>query len=609
MPTPVEDIKARLDLVDFINEFVPLKAAGSNWKGKCPFHNEKTPSFMVSRERGSWHCFGCGRGGDIFSFVQEQEGIDFPEALRLLAKRAGVQLKEYNAKIQSQRTKVLDVLRWVSRYYQEVLKKTSEAEAARKYLQQRQVNEESLEDFQVGYAPAGWDTTYQALRKKGFIDDDIFQAGLTIKKDRGAGYYDRFRNRIMFPISDVHGTVVGFSGRILEALVDPRGPVPAKYINSPQTIVYDKGRVLYALDQAKQAIKQADRVVLVEGQMDCLMSHQAGVKNVVASSGTALTADQVQLLKRFTTNLVLSFDQDVAGAQAALRGVDQALQAKMDVRVVKLGQGKDPDELIKQDVEAWRQAVETAQPLMEYYFAEATANRNLKTVQDKKSVVKFLLPIIVKLGDPVEQAHYLQQLADLVHVEEAVLRQSLPVNKKVVSLTPAALATPTPAPVEVSRWRALSERLLALLIHEPKLHDQVAPHFDPSFLIGNDLQTLYKTFVIWYSQNHLTTRQALAEAATSLDAEQQDLLTLLTLLGDHEYPLGITPAVERDLLTMVNDLKRHFLSQELHRLEADIRRLESASLGHQPSSDQPGQDLANLLTRVQTVTEQLRSLS
>lgn len=603
MQTPVEEIKARLDLVDFIGEFVPLKQAGTNWKGKCPFHNEKTPSFMVSRERGSWHCFGCSRGGDIFTFVQEQEGIDFPEALRLLAKRAGVQLKEYNAKIQNQRTKVLDVLRWVSRYYQEVLKKTSEAEPARAYLQQRQVSADSIEDFAVGYAQAGWDTTYQALKKKGFADDDIFQAGLTIKKDRGTGYYDRFRNRIMFPISDVHGTVVGFSGRILDALVDPKGPVPAKYINSPQTIAYDKGRVLYALNLAKQAIKQADRVVLVEGQMDCLMSHQAGVKNVVASSGTALTIDQVQLLKRFTTNLVLAFDQDTAGMQAALRGVDQALQERMDIRVVRLSQGKDPDELIKHDVNAWRQAVETAQPLMEYYVAEATADKNLNAVQDKKQVVKFLLPIIGKLGDAVEQAHYLQQLADLVHVEMAVLRQTLNSARKPAAAKPAvATSAPAPVPLPSDRYRAVSERLLALIIHEPKLYDHLAAQFDPRFLVGQDLQTLYKTFVIWYSQNHLTTRQALAEAAASLDAEQQDLLTLLTLLGDHEYPEGLTPAVERDLLTMVNDLKRHDLSQELHRLEADIRQLEQSS-GH------PGQDLTDLLNRVQAVTDQLRSLT
>lgn len=604
MPTPVEDIKERIDLVDFINESVPLRAAGTNWKGMCPFHNEKTPSFMVSRERRSWHCFGCGRGGDIFTFVQEQEGLDFPEALRLLAKRAGVQLRDYNAAEQTQRTKVLDILRWVSRYYEEVLRKASEAEPARKYLEQRQVSGTTIEDFGIGYAPAGWDTTFHALKKKGFADDDIFQAGLTIRKDRGSGFYDRFRNRIMFPINDVHGAVVGFSGRILDALVDPKSPVPAKYINSPQTIVYDKGRVLYGLDKAKQQIKKAGRAVIVEGQMDVVMSHQAGVDNVVASSGTALTADQVGLLKRFSTNLVLAFDQDAAGAQAALRGVDQALLAKMDVKIVRLSQGKDPDELIKHDLPAWKQAIETAQPLMEYYLQEATAGRDFTKVDDKKAAVRSLLPIIAKLGDPVEQSHYLQHVADLVKVDVAALRQSLPITPRTVAAKPPSQPTKTAEPADhpLDRFRGVSERLMALLLREPKLYEQLASRFDPTDLVGPDLQTLYKTLVIWYSQNHFTSRHALADAASSLDPEQQELFTLLTLLGDHEYPEGITPSVEHDILTMVAALKRRALSLELRRLEADIRRLE------QSTGEQPDQ-LSELLTQVQAVTDQLRSLA
>lgn len=611
MSTPVEDIKARIDIVDFINESLPLKQAGSNWKGKCPFHNEKSPSFMVSRERGSWHCFGCGKGGDIFSFIQEQEGLDFPEALQLLAKRAGVQLRQYNKEEQTQKTKVLDVLRWVSRYYQEVLRKSSDAELARKYVAGRQISETSMEDFGVGYAPAGWDITFQALKKKGFSDDDIFQAGLTIRKDRGAGFYDRFRNRIMFPIQDVHGTVVGFSGRIVEALVDPKGPVPAKYINSPQTIVYDKSRVLYGLDKAKQAIKKADKAVIVEGQMDCLMSYQAGVQNVVASSGTALTADQVALLKRFSPNLVLAFDQDAAGAQAALRGVDQALMAKMSVRIVRLSQGKDPDELIRHDLPAWQRAIETAQPLMEYYVQEAISGRDLKNVEDKKTAVKFLLPIIGKLGDAVEQAHYLQQLADLVHVDITVLRQTMTGQTKPAGPrntwqgtqpTSAPSKKPEPEEQHTDRFRGVSERVMALLLREPKLYQQLSAQFDPNTLIGPDLQTLYKTLVIWYSQNHFTSRHALADAASSLDPEQQELFTLLTLLGDHEYPEGITPSVEHDILTMVAALQRRALSLELRRLEADMRRLEQ-------SGGANSAQLSELLARVQTVTDQLRSLN
>lgn len=600
MLTPVEDIKQRVDVVDLINEYVPLKAAGSSWKAKCPFHNEKSPSFMVSRDRGTWHCFGCGRGGDIFSFVEEMEGMDFPETLRLLAKRAGVQLKDFDPKAQSQKTGLLDVVRWVNRYYQEVLRKTSKAKIARDYLHQRGVTAETIDDFGLGFAPNGWDTTYQALRKKGFSDDDIFQAGLTIKKDRGAGYYDRFRGRIMFPISDVHGTVVGFSGRILDALVDPKGPPPGKYINSPQTLVYNKSAILYTLDKAKQAIKQADRAVVVEGQMDCLSSHQAGVANVVASSGTALTADQVSLLKRFSANIVLSFDRDAAGAQAALRGVDQALQAQMNVFVTRLPAGKDPDELIRHDVAAWSGAIAQAQPYLEYMFDEAMMNRDLSQVQDKKAVAKFLLPILSKVGDPVEQSHYLQRLADLVQVDLAALKKSLPSERR--ARTPAKVKQPSAQEsIIVDRFRAISERFLASLIRQPQLVGLVEPRFKPEYLVADDLRRLYKTLVIWYSQHHFSAPADLGHLASSLDPDQQDHLTVLTLLGDKELADQSAAIVEQELLTMAADLQRHALTDELRRIEVDLRQLESRRVS--------GAAMSAVLERFEAVTDQLRQLS
>ncbi len=599
MSTPVEDIKQRLDIVELINEYIPLKAAGSSWKAKCPFHNEKTPSFMVSRDRGTWHCFGCGRGGDMFSFVEEIEGMDFPETLRLLAKRAGVQLKDFDPKAQSQKTRLLDLLRWVNRYYQEVLRKATDAKVARDYLQERGVKPETVEEFGLGFAPNGWDTTYQALRKKGFKDDDIFQAGLTIKKDRGAGYYDRFRGRIMFPISDVHGTVVGFSGRILDALVDPKGPPPGKYINSPQTIAYNKSAVVYALDKAKQAIKQADRAVLVEGQMDCLSSHQAGVMNVVASSGTALTADQVGLLKRFSSNIVLSFDRDAAGFQAALRGVDQALQVQMNVYVTRLPAGKDPDELIRQDVSAWSSAIAKAQPYLEYMFEEATLNRDLTKVEDKKAVAKFLLPILGKVADPVEQSHYLQRLADLVQVEAGVLRKSLPSERR--SKPTKTKQTSAAESIMVDRFRAISERFLAVLIAQPGLIALVEQQFKPEYLVADDLQRLYKTLIIWYSQHHFSTAAEIGRLAGALDPDQQERLTVLTLLGDKELSGQAVAALEQDLLTMAAELQRHALTDELQRIEADLRQLEGRRV--------TGPELSAVLERFEAVTDQLRQLS
>lgn len=604
MTGPTDEIKQRIDIVELIGEYVPLKAAGTNWKGRCPFHNEKTPSFMVSREKAMWHCFGCGRGGDIFSFVQEIDGMDFPEALRLLAKRAGVQLKEYDPKLQTQRTKAIDVLRWVMRYWQEVLLKSAEAEAARAYLHQRAISDDSLEEFQLGFAPAAGDVTYQALKKKGFTDEEIFLAGLTIKRDRGVGYFDRFRGRIMFPIADVHGTIVGCSGRILESILKPGQSVPAKYINSPQTAVYNKSLILYALDKAKQEIKKADAAILVEGYMDCIASYQAGVKNVVAVSGTALTLDQVKLLKRYTQNIILSLDRDAAGAQATLRGVDQALQAAMNVKILRLPFGKDPDELIRKEPAAWTAAIQSAKPIMEYFFDEALVGRDLRNVQDKKAVAKFLLPMIARLGDPIEQTHYLQQLGDLLHLDEETLRRAMPapVNRQAGTSVPApAVAPASHAP---DRFRAVSERLMATLLRNPASIGQIANQIGPEDLVGDDLRALYKTLVVWYTERHPSTSPAeMDQLISAVDAEQQELLNILLLLGDKEFPNSSDLAAEQDLLAMVSALRKHALARELRELEGEIRRLERA-----PDPSAPRQ-LAELLERFQTLTGQLRALS
>lgn len=605
MQTPVEEIKSRLDIVDVINEYVPLKPAGLSFKAKCPFHNEKTPSFMVSRERGTWHCFGCGRGGDVFTFVQDMESMDFPEVLRLLAKRAGVQLKDFDPKLNTQRTKVLDILRWVSRYYQEVLRKSNEAASARDYLVKRGLDETTIESFGIGFAPGGWEATFTALKKKGFTDDDIFQAGLTIKKDRGSGWYDRFRSRIMFPLADAQGTTIGFSGRILESAIDPNGPTPAKYVNSPQTIVYNKSMMLYGLDKAKLTIKKADRAVLVEGQMDAVASHQAGVTNVVAVSGTALTRDQVQLLKRFTTNLVFSFDQDAAGAQAALRGVEQALQASMNVMILRLPFGKDPDELIRKDPAAWSTAIEHAEPIVEYYFKLAVDGKNLNQVQDKKAVARDLLPLIAKIKDAIEQTHYLQRLADLVQVEVSALRQSLPSHVGTAAPVTAKSSAKPARPVVTAapnRYRSVSERLLAFLLSHPSTAVQVIPRLDAEALEGEDLRTLYKTVALWYTQHHFSSRQDFASLIPSIDAEQQETINLLSMLADKEFPETVDASMEEDLLTMISSLKRYSLSRELQRIEADMRRLEQ-------QGGASSQDMAPLIERFRSVTDQLRDMA
>lgn len=600
--TPVEEIKNRLDIVEVVSDYIPLKQAGQSFKARCPFHNEKTPSFMVSRERGSWHCFGCGRGGDIFSFVQEMEGLDFPEALRILAKKAGIELKPVDPKLHTQRTKAMDVLRWVTKFYQEVFRKSAEAEAARAYLQRRGLDDTTIDLFALGFAPGGWDGTYAALRKKGFSDEDIFQAGLTIKKERGTGFYDRFRGRVMFPIRDANGAVVGFTGRVLDEKPDEQGRVPAKYVNSPQTVVYNKSGVLYGFDLAKRAIKQAGFAVVVEGNMDLIASHQFNVTNAVAVSGTALTADQVRLIRRLTNRIVFAFDQDTAGVQAAVRALDQVLAAGLDVAVARLGEAKDPDELIRRDPAAWPKAIATAVPVMEYFFGSVTADRDLSKVNDKKLVTRELLPIVGKLGDPVEQSHYVEKLADLVHVGAEDLRKMLPGRRPTAPPAGEKLTTTATAPKPAAdRHGAVTERLLALLIYDPQLFNLASAKLNPDILVGVDLQDLYRTLVVWYSEHHFVTRQELDARAAALTGDVKQRFTLLSLLADKEFsPDHETPS-EEEFLSLTGALTRHALSRRLRQIEAEMSRLERAGQSSTPA-------MTTLLDQARELTEQIRSL-
>src|SRR3989338_6558560 len=421
MAGQVDEIKARIDIVDLVSEYIRLKQAGTNWRALCPFHNEKTPSFMVSRDKQIWHCFGCSEGGDIFSFIQKMEGLEFPEALRLLAQKAGVKLVSQDPKLASQRNRLLDVCQLAARFWHQVLLESAQAESVRTYLKnQRQINQTTIEDFKLGYAADSWDTLIKFLKNKGFSDQEIFLAGLSVKKERANDFYDRFRGRLMFPINDLHGNQIGFSGRTLKA-----EEKAGKYINTPQTLIYNKSLVVFNLDKAKEFIKKDNLAVAVEGQMDVLAAWQAGTKNVIATSGTALTLDQLQIIKRYTDSLSIAFDADLAGQSAAKRGIDLALGQELNVKVIVLQQGKDPDECIKNNPGDWLAAVKQAKSIMEYYFEQTLSRVNLHQVEGKKEAAKILLPIIAKIGNKIEQAHWLQKLAELLQVSESVLREKI----------------------------------------------------------------------------------------------------------------------------------------------------------------------------------------
>lgn len=433
----IEQIKERLDITSLVGTQVTLKKSGRSLKGLCPFHTEKTPSFYVFPDKGNYHCFGCGANGDVFTYIMRTQNLSFGDALNLLAERAGVALPERRA--ESAEDRALERLREIcasaAQFYHHQLR-TEGGRAAREYLQKRGLAQGTSEAFQVGCAPEGWDHLLRYLAEKGYSPDEIARAGLATAREGTGGHYDRFRNRMMFPICDAKGRVIGFGARALDDSLP-------KYLNSPQTPLFDKGGCLYGIDKAIPGIRDLGFAVVVEGYFDALFLHQYGINNAVASLGTALTERQVSLLKRHTKKLLLALDADAAGAEATRRGLEVAIQVfdrkatpvptgrgrvryeetvDADLRILQLPAGKDPDEVVKEDPALWQQLVDQAQPVLDYYFALTSAKLDLTQPQNKSRAVEELLPVVRELaGDKVRQWHYVQRLANMVRVDERVL--------------------------------------------------------------------------------------------------------------------------------------------------------------------------------------------
>lgn len=413
----VEEIKKRIDIVEFIGQYLQLKKAGVNHSGLCPFHEEKTPSFMVSPQRQSYKCFGCSEAGDVISFFMKMEGFSFPEALRVLGERVGVQVslrpKEELDREKSFRDKILSINLTAAKYYKAVLWQKQGAPAL-EYLKQRAIPAEIIQKFKLGYAPA-LNRLDQYLSKYHFSNGEI----------QAAGNPQRFKYRVVFPIFDTLGFVVGFSGRILESQL-PSGMSPnPKYLNTPETPVFHKSRVLYGLNFAKDAIRKSKRVVVVEGQMDVLSSHIAGVEEVVASSGTALTAEHLKILKRYTNDVIFSFDEDEAGQKAALAAITMGLEEGLDIRLTTIEGFKDVGELVEKEKEKWPKIISAALPPVEWLAYKAKRDSDLNNAKDKKQFVAKAIPIIRKMEDEVERSHYVQYLAKTVGVPSISIEKSL----------------------------------------------------------------------------------------------------------------------------------------------------------------------------------------
>ncbi|EKE11362.1 MAG: hypothetical protein ACD_15C00101G0010 [uncultured bacterium] len=425
MSTDLEEIKNRLNIIDVLGEYIRLEKAGANYRANCPFHNEKSPSFMVSEDKQIWHCFGCQKGGDIFGFVMEMEGLEFREALKLLAEKAGVELKKTNPKQAEEKNRTLEILEMATKFYQAHLLQTEAGKKILEYLRERGINDQSIKNFRLGYAPSGWNNASQFLQKKGYTIFEIAKTGLLVEKnnqnDATTSYYDRFRDRIMFPIADTNGKIVGYSARVA-----PGGDeTQAKYVNTPETEVYHKSRILYGMNRAKADIRQQDWILLAEGQMDVIASHQAGLKNTVAVSGTALTQEHLGIIKRYTNNIRMCFDMDSAGEMATKKSIKLCFEKEMSVFVVTIPNGKDAADLAKNNPNALVESVGNAKEAMEYFFENIFSKYNKEKVEDKKKITNELLEMIGYLSNDVEKSHWLKKIASELNISDGILTDML----------------------------------------------------------------------------------------------------------------------------------------------------------------------------------------
>jgi DNA primase len=492
--TTVDEIKNRIDILDLVSDSVKLRRSGKNYLGFCPFHdNKRTPTFVVFPDSGNWRCLSqCNEGGDIFKYVMNKEGWDFAETLRYLAEKAGVELQpqtEEQKEQDEQYDRYRQLLEEAVTFYQHQLLQAPEGKYALNYLLQRGVTRETIETFGLGFAPASWDLTHQYFLGKGYSELDLIESGLVTQRE-GGGVYDRFRNRLMFAIRDMGGRMSGFGARVL----DP-DDVP-KYLNSPQTPLFDKSRLLYGLNLARKAIRAEDQVVIVEGYMDVIVPYQAGFLNTVSPMGTALTEDQMRLLKRFTRRIVLALDADAAGEKATLRGLEVARQAldhseeisfnprgllryearlEADVRVTTIPQGMDPDEIVLRDPEEWRKIVESAKPIVLHVMETLASQKDLDDPKVKREISTRVLPLIEDIPNAVERDAYRQRLARLLKVDERALvgdgspaRTTSTVRRRPKEQLAVEVEARPVAKTSEQLCRSLEKHCLRLLLQDPE---------------------------------------------------------------------------------------------------------------------------------------------
>jgi len=416
LDSPIDEIKNRLDIVDVVGSYVKLQKTGANYRAPCPFHSDKKPSFFVSPSRQIWHCFGCGKGGDIFAFIREIEGVEFGDALKILAQRAGVELKREDPKIKTERKRLFEICELSCQFFEKQLEKSENGKKAKEYLLKRGLKEETIKKWRLGYAPNNWRSLSDFLVGKGYTREEVLKAGLSLKSEKKENYYDRFRGRIMFPVFNITSQVIGFGGRVFEEV--KKNDEGGKYINISNTLLYDKSRTLYGLNMANLEIRRKDFCILVEGYMDAIMVNQSGFENVVAASGTGLTEYQLRILKRYSDNLFTAFDMDVAGDSATKRGIDLAQSLGFNIKVITMPEDLDPADVVLKDIKLWEDLVKNAKTIHDFYFEKVLKDFNRDTIEGKKEIAKTILPIIKNIPNKIEQTLWVKDLSEILNVKE-----------------------------------------------------------------------------------------------------------------------------------------------------------------------------------------------
>lgn len=558
MNSPVAKIKERLSIEDVVSSYIKLEKAGANLKARCPFHNEKTPSFFISPDRGSYYCFGCGASGDIFTFVEEFEGLDFRGALKLLADKAGVPLREYNKedqKNQSEKERLYEAMEEATQYFEANLVKNLKI---LEYLKSRGLTDKSIKDFRIGYALPEWRELYSYLNKKGFTDIEIEKAGLAKKPDdKSKGMYDRFRGRIIFPIADSSSRVIAFSGRIF--IDDEKS---AKYLNSPETPIFSKSAVLYGLDKAKDSIRKNNFSILVEGQMDLILSHQAGYKNTIATSGTALSDTTVSkenivtnlgLVRRLSTNIVLSFDGDNAGENASNRAGRIALSLGMDVKVAAIPDGTDPADLIsKEGGDAWRDVIKNAKHIIEFLLGKALKESGSNTRKVGRIVKEKVLPYVDMLESSIEKAHFIKRISDLSGIPQNALQDDLKKIAEELKYEKKEIEEAKESVGQMYRKDYIERKLLGIILWQRTLKEK---SFDGESIL-KELADILK----------ISAEQVLEKAKDNRG----------DLIFEAEVFYGGEEDLKKDTEEMLFNLKEEYLKEELGEMMRELYKAEEA---------------------------------